>query len=137
MVLCFVKIVLKNIFKKIIYNNIKNMATELEMNFLNKLVENQGVEYVETHINDSKSITYDGDYGHDLAKNGMMTDKMFNEMSEKRKINWEHVKQVMDVADEKYGTIGCKAKKELCNEDKKREKMAKIVDLLVEIMKDE
>lgn len=109
------------------------MATQEEMNYLNTLVKNTGVEYVETEdINDSVVYNDEYDYVGDLNKHGMLNDQSFDKLN----VDWGHVKKVMEHSDKKYGHIGCATKKELYNEDKKREKMTKIVELMLEIIKD-
>ena len=108
---------------------------EKDLSILEKYADSMGgVEFVDTGytVGNSKSVRYRGDYAKDLNEQAMMSDDVFQKMQSVRGVDWNHVKKVMDVSDERYGAVGSKVKSQ--QKAKKRAKLEKIVDLLVEIM---
>lgn len=106
------------------------MSEEEKKKFLDQVVLNQGFECKNTSINDTPSYTQSiGDYSASLTHDAMIKDDDF----EKLNIDWEHIRQVSEATDKKFRT----PVEDRNISDSKIAKMAKIIDLMKDLMKDE
>lgn len=71
---------------------------------LDEIVKATGVDYIETSIRDSKSIPQQSetDYLNNLYDNAMLSEDVFNSFCDKSKIDWEHIKEVINLSETKY-----------------------------------
>lgn len=74
-------------------------------NYMKQVVEEgikNGVEFKETIQNDTSDIELDEHtYANNLKNEGMMSDDMFKMFENKFNIDWNHVKQVSELAEAK------------------------------------
>lgn len=101
---------------------------------LDEYVKATGVEFVNTQINDSKSLgtQSEDEYVKSLSEGAMLSDAAFQKFADKQ--NWNHIRAVMERAE----TKGCTNKRNDADYiNRKNARKAKILELMKELLEDE